>query len=131
MKHFLLGSLLFFFANACVNRNMKDFVTSAPLTDSTVVSFNNDIHPILVNHHCFDCHSPGSGVSGAPDWTIFTNFQTAALQKYNSSDPGSKLYMRINFDAPYGPRMPKGGTPLPQSEINLIERWISQGALNN
>lgn len=45
----------------------------------------------------------------------------------------SYLYQKVSMDSPPegGARMPFGGPPLSQSQIDLIKSWIDQGALNN
>lgn len=45
----------------------------------------------------------------------------------------SLLHLKVSLDAPApcGDKMPQGGPPLPQAEIDLIDAWILGGALND
>ncbi len=51
--------------------------------------------------------------------------------------PGMKdmsiLYLKVSLDdpSPCGQKMPLGLTPLAQSEVDMIDSWISAGAQNN
>ena len=67
---------------------------------------------------------------------IDPNFPVGSFYKRidsSSSTPeDSLLYRKISLDIPpVGLRMPRGQTPLLQEDIDLIGRWISQGAQNN
>lgn len=44
---------------------------------------------------------------------------------------GSPLVDKIEEDPQFGVRMPRGRSPLPQADIDLIKMWINQGAMNN
>src|SRR5688572_21597881 len=98
-----------------------------------LVSFDADIHPILVEN-CGQCHStpggalPGHGAAAAED----------AFAEVHGESNGEPVYMRIltrtSGDAAF---MPPGcggapGTPgcLTAEEYDLIERWVEQGASN-
>lgn len=95
------------------------------------VNFTTDIKPILENH-CYACHSAAKA-SGK----LRLDVEQAALQGGISGAaiiPGngnaSLLIQRLlglNNQA----RMPFGGSPLSKTQIDLLKRWIDQGAVWN
>jgi hypothetical protein len=97
------------------------------------VSFDADIHPILVEN-CGQCHStPGGALPGhaaaAPE---------DAFAEVHAESNGEPVYMRIltrtSGDAAFMPPQCGGapGTPgcLTAEEYDLIERWVEEGASN-
>lgn len=97
---------------------------------SSKVDFNTEIKPIL-NKHCVACHG---GVKKAGDMSFL--FSQEALNTKGKSGkvgiiPGdadhSEFYKRlITNDAEE--RMPKGKDPLKKEEIEVLKKWIDQGA---
>lgn len=94
-----------------------------------IVSFHRDVFPIL-RTNCIACHKPGKSKGGL-DLTTH-----AALLK--GGDDGqmiktgdasvSRLIETICGDEP---EMPKESEPLLPREIDLINRWITQGAVED
>lgn len=83
-------------------------------------SFNTDVMPIL-NSRCNNCHagnSPSGGISLA-------NYTDVKKSVTNGSLMGS-----INWTSGFSP-MPQGNSKIPSCEIQKIQTWIDQGALNN
>jgi len=112
----------------------------APAADATdTVSFQHDVLAIL-QERCSACHSPG-GVG-----YISINLD---LRSYEGLKAGSAAgvtvipfhadrspLIRVLSDAWRSPdqnalRMPPLGPQLPNDEIDLISKWIDQGAKNN
>jgi len=101
------------------------------------VSFREDIQPILANR-CVKCH--GTGI--AEGNIVLTSYETLMASRtisgkkplVISEKPGeSWLYILSATNQPHF-RMPPDTTnltPLPQQELELISRWITQGAKNN
>lgn len=93
-----------------------------PTTECTTadMSYSVDIEPILIND-CYACHSTSA------------NFGNVTLQGYNQLtkyvNDGS-LVGAIRHDNGYS-AMPKGAAKLLDCEIEKIEAWIFDGALNN
>lgn len=93
------------------------------------VDFNAEIRPIL-NENCVACHG---GVKTSAGLNL--QFRDMALLGGESGEPaivpgnaGASSVMRlISHDDP-AMRMPKEGTPLTEGQIELIRRWIDQGA---
>ena len=100
--------------------------------DVAPVSFTRDIRPILARN-CFTCHGPDEGTRQAG---LRLDLREGALAELESGavavTPGapetSELYARLRADEFL--RMPPvdSGANLSDEEIELIERWIRQGA---
>jgi len=92
------------------------------------VNFVEDIQPIF-QENCYKCHGPNAQLSGLR----LDLKQSALAGGIQGKDilPGkafeSALYARV---AGLGgvSRMPMGGKPLPDTQIELIRLWIDQGA---
>ncbi len=110
----MVGALLFFGAA---------FIIEA---ETVPASFYHDLTPVF-KRSCTGCHHPGK-LKGQLDLTSF-----AAMAKggkhgpiFQAGDPkGSRLIEEITGPEP---SMPKEGNPLSQSEVDLIARWIAEGA---
>lgn len=93
------------------------------------VDFNAEVRPIL-NNRCLACHG---GVKQAADFSML--FPEEAYQAAESGKhpivPGhpedSELLHRVTHTNP-DERMPPEGSPLSDSEINILRRWINEGA---
>lgn len=83
-------------------------------------SFTIDVLPLL-NFRCNNCHS---GVS--PSAGIKLNSHAEVIKYVNNGS----LLGSIKHNSGYSP-MPKNGTKLTVCQIDLIQTWIGQGALNN
>ena len=96
------------------------------------VVFNRDIRPIL-SDNCFTCHGPDQAKRQAD---LRLDLEESALADRDGRRvivPGkpeeSELYWRITADRA-GERMPpaKSGKQLTRQQIDLIRRWIAEGA---
>src|SRR6266478_4210581 len=93
------------------------------------VRFNRDIRPIL-NANCFKCHG---GVKEAGGLNL--QFREQALKAGETGEiaivPGkpeaSAFIARLTTDDK-SERMPKKAPPLPKEKIELLRRWIAEGA---
>jgi WD40 repeat protein len=88
------------------------------------VSFTNDVWPVL-RANCASCHRPVK-LKGGLDMTSF-----AALAK--GSDNGEILRSGVFIDAISGdePEMPPKGEHLTEDEVDLLTRWVGQGAIDD
>lgn len=90
------------------------------------VDFARDIQPILKTR-CVGCHGPEQQMNG-----YRLDRRSAALGGVIRSNviPGSsessRLYRRVT-SSQFGLQMPPTG-PLPQAEVDLLKRWIDEGA---
>ncbi len=115
---FVLSSLLLVFA------------TKSKAADDKI-DFVKQIQPILVES-CGKCH-------GEDKASAKMRLHTAAALKEKwdtqkdliiAGDPEkSELYKRLVLPAANKKRMPKGGDPLAKDKIDLIGRWIKEGAV--
>ncbi|OUW87721.1 MAG: hypothetical protein CBD74_01520 [Saprospirales bacterium TMED214] len=100
------------------------FVTEQSASARERLSFNQDIRPILAAH-CFHCHGPDEAESGLrldQQDGVQDAFGEAKLadnlawQRIHSKDPDEKM------------PPPAPGNELKQEELQLLEKWIEQGA---
>ena len=93
------------------------------------VDFNTEVKP-LINKKCINCHG---GVRKKGEYSLL--FRHEALSNGSSGRPGivpgdpgkSELIRRLTLEDEEE-RMPYHGEPLEKEEIELLERWIEQGA---
>lgn len=88
----------------------------------SVISFINDIRPLITSYNCAGCHPSNGGFSVATHATIVTRVTAG-------NGEGSLLVQKLRGTA--GTRMPQGGSPMSPAEIQKFVNWINQGALNN
>src|SRR5262245_52657456 len=94
------------------------------------ISYYRQIRPIF-QQHCQGCHQPAKDQGGF----IMTDY-ASLLKSGNSNQPGivpgqwakSLVFLQITSQAGKPPAMPKGKDPLIDHDVNLIRRWIAQGA---
>lgn len=97
-----------------------------------LVSFANDIRPLITTYACANCHPSSGGFSVATYATITAGGNrgnTIVANNANSSFIIKKL--QGTLVAGEGNRMPQGGPYMTSSEIQKFIDWINQGALNN
>jgi len=115
----LLFTVIFF--TGCVWDNKEEFYPGSGNCDTTLVSFSEDIVPIL-SDNCYSCHSN----LNAPD---FTN--GLALEDYNDvAANAQRIVGAINHQEGFQP-MPKGNSKLDPCPIRLIEAWVTAGTPDN
>ena len=101
-----------------------------PLRESQGVDFHRDVQPILENH-CFSCHQGPKAKGG-----LHLDQRAGALRGGEGDGPAvvprhpgrSALFQRVTSSDPEEV-MPAKGDPLPAAEIDLLKRWIEQGAV--
>lgn len=91
------------------------------------VDFSREVHPILTAR-CGACHTGERGQGG-----LAVNTRSELLRGGTSGPAvipgkgaGSLLIQRITGEKP--PRMPINGAPLSAAEIDILKRWIDEGA---
>lgn len=101
------------------------------------VSYREDIQPILLKR-CVSCHG-GEGAAAKIDLTSYEAMTASRTLKGKKPLviaerlPESWLYVLAATDQPHY-RMPPDTSrlePLPNEEVQLIGKWIMQGAKNN
>jgi mono/diheme cytochrome c family protein len=93
------------------------------------VSFVNEIAPIL-KEKCFGCHG-AKNPKGKLDMTKYQSFRKGGTKDdpIAAGNPDDSYLMTV-LTATDKKRMPpkESGDPVPQKQIELIERWIQEGA---
>src|SRR5439155_9965332 len=105
-------------------------VAAEPAAESATVSYYRDIRPLFAQH-CQGCHQPAKASGGY----VMTSY--AALLKKGDSEEApfvagkpqeSLVVSQITSQDGQPPLMPRGKDPLPEPQVNLIKKWIEQGA---
>jgi len=105
----------------------------SPLTAQDAVGFNRDIRPIL-SEHCFQCHGPDAQQRQGG---VRLDLQQDAILSGESGKPAivpgdakkSQVWTRIHSQDPDQIMPPpQTGKPLTQQQIEILGRWIDQGA---
>ena len=96
------------------------------------VDFNHDIRPLLSNN-CLTCHGPDEDERATELRVDTEEGSRIDLGGYAAISPGdpdaSELIARITTDDEDLRMPPAGkGRPLAEKEVELIRRWIEQGA---
>jgi mono/diheme cytochrome c family protein len=94
------------------------------------VSFTKHVRPIF-QQHCQGCHQPAK----AEGSFVMTSYADL-LKKGDHEQPGivpgdvgkSLIVAQVTAQNGKPPAMPRGKDPLTEREVNLIKRWIAQGA---
>jgi Planctomycete cytochrome C len=102
---------------------------------SREVSFKQDVYPIL-SSNCLSCHKPGtegyikSGLSMENYDGLMkgTKFGPVIIP---GSHISSTLILLLERKGHPSINMPKDKPELPDNQVDLIRKWIDQGAKNN
>ena len=128
MRSFVSLSLVVTVLFASGNTRGESKIASIPNT----IQFNRDIRTIL-SDNCFQCHGPDKDKRKAKLRLDTREGLLGEIDGRHTVLPGkpdqSELYRRITATDP-DDRMPqsKSGKTLSKSQIELIKRWIEQGA---
>jgi WD40 repeat protein len=102
-------------------------------TAAVKVSYDKQIRP-LFQAHCFGCHQPAKA-KGEYVMTSYERLVAGGESKVKAIVPGkpdeSNLVLLITPDKKGEAEMPKGKKPLSAAEIDLIRRWIAEGAVDD
>ena len=95
--------------------------------DSDSIYFNLQVLPILVSNCAMNgCHSAASAMDGV----ILSSYQSVmASGIVTPGNPGNSDLYEVLVETDPDDRMPPNG-PLSNQQIQLIQTWIAQGALN-
>ncbi|UCS93906.1 PSD1 and planctomycete cytochrome C domain-containing protein [Echinicola marina] len=121
MRKYLLGFLGLFYAG------ILGIASCSPGEEK--IDFNAEVRPII-NSKCITCHG---GVKQSGEFSLL--FQEEALSPTKSGHPaiipgdaeGSEMIKRILAQDPEQ-RMPPEGPALSKEEVDILKRWINQGA---
>lgn len=131
MNRLILLAIYFAFFACVTPLTQADDAVPTAATDATAnpVSFIADVAPILLDQ-CLACHGPKKAEGGYRVDT-YTEFlkpgDSGAFPVSDDSDISHELLRRVTTDDPYD-RMPAEADKLASQEIDVLQRWIEQGA---
>jgi len=97
-----------------------------PVLADDTVSYYRQVVPIL-KANCVTCHKPGKAKGGldlTTHATLLKGSKGGVVIKPGDVS-GSEVIESVSGDEP---EMPKDGEPLTAAEVDVLSRWISQGA---
>ncbi|WP_026629711.1 DUF1553 domain-containing protein [Dyadobacter alkalitolerans] len=124
----MLSNRIFIGAGILIIAVSSFFWLSGSLGPSSV-DYNAEVKPIL-NKHCMGCHG---GVKKAGDVSFLFEHEmlepgkSGKIPVVRGDADASEMIRRILSDDP-DEKMPKNGTPLKEEEIDILKKWINQGA---
>lgn len=121
---YLMALTVGLMATSCYYDEMPpDVVTPIPDT----VSYSKDVQP-LWDANCISCHKSGGTV---PDLTSTSSYSALTTNsKYVIAKDAANSLVHKALMGSGAPQMPTSGK-LSDSKIALIDKWITDGALNN
>lgn len=102
-------------------------VTSSPAEEK--VSFRSDVAPILLEH-CVACHGAKKAEGGYRADTfegLLKPGDTGETPVDPAAPTGGEMLRRV-VSSDESERMPADGEPLPPSQVELLRRWVAEGA---
>ncbi|HNM24836.1 MAG TPA: hypothetical protein PKL15_05370 [Saprospiraceae bacterium] len=101
--------------------------TGVPCSGDTVY-FQNQILPLMISTCALsNCHNVQSHEEG-----VITTDYAHIMQHIKPFYPNQSKIYKVIIDNDPGDRMPRPpASPWTQAQINLLKKWIEQGALNN
>lgn len=112
---------------------LLSFAAPPAPASSGMVSYYKQVRP-LFQVHCQGCHQPAKAQGGY----VMTDYETV-LKAGDRGIPGvvlgkpEKSHL-IDQITPHGAKraeMPRGAEPMPAKDVELIRRWVAEGAKND
>ncbi|HMU71327.1 MAG TPA: cytochrome c [Ferruginibacter sp.] len=120
-KSSILITLAVLALNACYyDKESVLYPNQAACSTPATVSYGQHVLPIL-QQYCYGCHS-GNAPGG--------NIAMGTWSADNAIAINGKLYGTIAWAGGFSP-MPQGGSKLSACNIELIKKWVDNGAPNN
>lgn len=94
------------------------------------VDFNKEVKPIL-NKHCMACHGgvkKAGGVSFLFEEDMYEPAKSGKPPVVAGEADESEMMRRILLPEGHEDKMPKDGPPLKEEEVEVLKKWIDQGA---
>ncbi len=95
--------------------------TPGSLEPPTQTVTYQQVHQQIFQPKCISCHS-----SGHPNLSAYSAFALDGEHIVPGNPEQSEIYEMVENG-----QMPRNGPPLTQAELDLVYRWIEQGAQNN
>jgi hypothetical protein len=99
------------------------------------VSYKADVQPI-VKQHCLECHAEGgkgtekSGLLMTSHESLMKGTKFGSIIKPGDS-LSSVMIMLVEGRADPSIKMPHGKESIPKEKIDVLKKWVEQGAKNN
>ena len=121
---------LFFSLFVFVSVSTNDTQVFAQKKKPVKITYEEHVKPIF-RQRCFACHN-GNKKKGSVDLTNYTNLMLGGssgevIERGSSGD--SYLYMLVTHESE--PYMPAKAAKIPNTELEIIRKWIDGGALEN
>ena len=102
---------------------------TAAAQDKKEVSFSKDVVPIF-KASCLSCHKPDKK-KGKLDMSTYADLMKGGKQgsPVKPGDPAKSIL--IEMVSGKEPEMPEKGDPLKPEQIEILSRWIKEGAKQN
>jgi hypothetical protein len=101
-------------------------------------SFASDVYPLFQSARCTSCHgSPGSASLNLTEAVAYANLVNRTASECTplrllvaASAPQSSYLLDklLGTNLCSGVRMPRGGTPFTQAQLDTVRSWIAAGA---
>src|SRR5688572_6560307 len=101
----------------------------APAQDKKPVSFEKEVMPIL-KASCISCHKPDKK-KGKLDMSTYAALMKGGDQGSPIKAGDAKKSILIEVVSGKEPEMPEKGDPLTPAQIDILSRWIMEGAKQN
>jgi mono/diheme cytochrome c family protein len=104
-------------------------VSAQDKKDDKAVSYSKDIQPIF-KENCLSCHKPDKK-KGKLDMSTYADLMKGGKQgaPFKPGEPEKSLL--VEMISGKEPEMPEKGEPLKPEQVDLISRWIKEGAKQN
>ena len=124
---FVVAGVVWMLSPASLRAGDKPQKATGNPVEKLPISFYKDVKPIL-QKRCSGCHQPAKQ-GGKLDVTTFESLLSGGRKgaALVSGKPQESILLQL-ITGEMKPQMPKGEPPLPQDEVSLLERWISEGA---
>ena len=114
--------------NNCSYKNAQEVYPDCVTSN---MSYKNDVVPIFMANHCYDCHSNATAALGGGEKNVMVYYWQ--VERFVNDSMGDILYGMIadpsNTDANHMPQEPY--PHLSTCELAMVNAWIQQGAKNN
>lgn len=114
---------------AYVPARADDSAAKPQAADDKPVSFHNDVRPLLTAS-CNGCHKPDKKKGGL-DMTSYEAIMKGGKHGVPVVPGKPEESSLIEMISGPEPEMPEDADPLPKQQIDLLARWIRQGAAND
>ncbi|MBF0610621.1 MAG: hypothetical protein G8345_12255 [Magnetococcales bacterium] len=108
-------------------------LSGAAWADSHIITYKDDVKSIL-EHRCLECHKTGG--DGAKASGLLMDSYTNLMKGTSNGSvitPGnpSTSNLLVLVEGKAAIRMPHNKKPLTKCEIDILRKWIAQGAKDN